>query len=83
MYSVGRFSPAGWKTGVGVHSGSKWEPEVKTVMRTYLAVLIGDENRLMNTAQVLTGDQIWEPNWLSHFEKGPIFMVKIEKLSNT
>jgi hypothetical protein len=45
-------------------------------MRTYRAVLIGDENRLMNTAQVLTGNQIGEPDWLSHFEKGPIFMVK-------
>jgi hypothetical protein len=44
--SVGRFSPVGWKPELVFSS----ELMMRTVTRTFLAVLIGDENRLMRTA---------------------------------
>jgi hypothetical protein len=49
---------------------------VRTAMKTCLAVLIGDENRLMKNVQVFTGHQIRKSDGFSHFKNGPIFMVK-------
>jgi hypothetical protein len=67
--SVGRFSPVRWKPPESVFSSKLM---MRTVMRTFLAVLIGDENRLMRT----TWHQIWEPDRFWHFEKSLTFMVK-------
>jgi hypothetical protein len=53
-------------------TGSQW-------VRTCLAVLIGDENHLMRTTQVLIGHQIWESDWFSHFVKGLVLMAKFLK----
>jgi hypothetical protein len=62
---------------LGGFSPTRWKPApVRTAMRPCLAVFIGDENRLVRLAQVLIGHQIWERDQFSHFEKGPVLMVK-------
>jgi hypothetical protein len=48
-------------------------------MKMELKVLIGDENRPVRIAQVLTWHPIWEWSRFSHFEKGSLLMTKNKK----
>jgi hypothetical protein len=51
-------------------------------MRICLEILVGDDNYLVRTTQMLIGHQIRELDRFSHFEKGSILVVKSKKINN-
>jgi hypothetical protein len=52
---------------------------MRIAMEIKLKVLIGGVNHLVKIAQVFTWHPIWKLDPISHFEEGPIFMVKTKK----
>ncbi len=64
------------KTNTSFQSGPNENWPMRIAMRLELKFLTRGENRLERTVQVLTCHPIWELDRSSHFETGPVLMVK-------